>query len=85
MRRRCGIFSALWSESCRCRKASVAESGRGLPSRQFFIYLFLIKFLDSYQQLPKFPGAGNRQEGQLRKIELKLYEVVIGTVFRPLF
>ena len=47
--------------------------------------IFLLKYLDSNQQLPKFPRTGNRSEGQLRKTELKLYEVVMGTVFRSLF
>ena len=49
-----------------------------------FCHFFLFNFLDSYQEVPKFPRAGNRDEGQLRKTEFKLYEVVIGTVFRPL-
>ena len=55
-----------------------AESGRGLQSR-FFFFKFTI---NSYRS---FRDVGNRDEGQLRKTELKLYEVVIGTVFRPLF
>ena len=50
-----------------------------------FLPIFLFQFLDSYQQLPKFPRASNCNEGQLRKTELMLYEVVIGTVFRPFF
>ena len=29
------FLPAPWRESCRCRKASAAESGRGLPSSQF--------------------------------------------------
>ena len=50
-----------------------------------FLPIFLFQFLDFFQQLPKFPRAGNHGEGQLRKIELELYEIVIGTVFRSLF
>ena len=47
--------------------------------------ILILKCLDSHQQLPKFPRTGNRDEGQLRKSELKLFEVVAGTVFRHLF
>ena len=58
---------------------------RGKWAWSAFPPIFLLNFLDSCQQLPKFLRAGNRDEGQLRKIELELYEVVIDTVFRPLF
>ena len=34
------------------------------------IFFFIIKILDSYQQLLKFPRAGNRDEGQLQKTEV---------------
>ena len=64
----------------------------GLRSRKLAWSVYLPMFfvvvavtLGSYQQPPKFPRAGIHDEGQLRKTELKLYEVVIGTMFRPLF
>ena len=34
------FFSTPWSDSCHCRKASAAESERGLPSRQFSFKIF---------------------------------------------
>ena len=47
---------------------------------------FVLLHWTLYQQLPcpKFQRAGNCDEGQLQN-ELKLYDVVIGTMFRPLF
>ena len=50
------------------------------------IFFFLLwHFVNSYES---FKDASNHDEGQLRQTELKvqfLYEIVIGTVFRPLF
>ena len=66
------------------RCGSGTESGCAMHSHHFVVVVVVVT-LDTYQQLPKFPSAGNRDEGQLRKIELGLYEVVVGTVFRPLF
>ena len=81
MRRRCGFFFLPHRGASRAAAARPPLRKAGvvcLPAN------FSLKFLDSYQQLPKFPRASNRDEGQLRKTEFKLYEVVIGTVFRPL-
>ena len=39
------FFPAPWSESCRCRNAATAESGRCLNSRHFDFFFFS---LDSY-------------------------------------
>ena len=79
MRWSCGFFPPVpWSDSCHCPQGSGKWAWFALPP------IFLFKFLDSYQQLPNFPKAGNLDEGQLRKTELKLYAVVIGTVFRSL-
>ena len=79
-------FSAPWSDSCRCCRASAVESGRGLHSRRFFfvfvLFCYIGLFIKSYQS---FKDAGNCNEGQLGKTELKLWEVVIGIMFRPLF
>ena len=57
------------------------ESGHGLPSRQLF-------FLDWtwVNSCQSFQGARNRYEGRLqKKLSLQfLYEVVIGTLLKPL-
>ena len=45
-------------------------------------FVVVVVTLDSYQQLLKFSRAGNCDEEQLRKTELKLHAVAIGTVFR---
>ena len=58
------IFSTPWGDLCHCHRASTAESGCGLHSRLFCV---CVVTLDSYQQRPKFPRAGNCDEGQLRK------------------
>ena len=81
MRQRCGFFPP--------HHGAIRAAAARPPQRKVGVVClpanFSVKFLDPYQQLPKCPKAGNRDEGQLRKIELKLYEVVIGTVFRSLF
>ena len=65
---------------------SAAESGRGLPSRQFvcLLLLFLLHWtpIKSYRS---FQDADNRDERLLRKTELKLYEVVTDILFTLLF
>ena len=76
------FFSAPWSNSCHCCRAFAVESGRGLHSCQFLLLLLHWTLINSYRS---FQDAGSYDELQLRKTELKLYEVVIGTVFRPLF
>ena len=77
------FFSAPWSDSCCCRKTSAVESGYGLYSHHFCCCCWLRwTLINSYRS---FQEAGNRNEGQLQKTQLRLYEVVIGAVFRPLF
>ena len=76
------IFSTSWSNLCRCHKASTAENGLGLHSHFFVLFVTL----DSYQQLTKFPRCRQPWWWTItKKLKLKLYEVVIGIVFRPLF
>ena len=47
-----------------------------------FLFLLCWTLINSY---PSFQDASNSDEGQLRKTELKLYEVVVDIMFRPLF
>ena len=48
----------------------------------FVSFCYVGLFISRYRS---FQDAGNRDEGQLQKTELKLSEVVIGTMFRPLY
>ena len=54
---------------------------QGLCSRNWvwsaFLPIFLLKFLNSYQQILKFPRASNHDEVRVQKTELKLYEDVV--------
>ena len=76
------FFCTPWSDLCHCHRAFTAESGCDLQSRHFVCVWLFWTLINSYQN---FQDASNHDEGWLRKNELKLYEDVIGTVFRPLF
>ena len=79
---------ALWSffllHGVNCATASAAESGHGQHSHDCFFSSSWTP-INNYRS---FQDAGNHDEGQLGKTELKLqllYEVVIGAMFKPLF